>query len=229
MIMKRFNLKHLFIFAALAALALSLDSFVGSGSDCILATATAGFAALDWNIGQNNMGGFKNKLLFIPTNCVDSIPSLPASPTTNVEMVTATGTFAFKQGATVTKPIYLYSTDGMVGYNAEPQGEKDGISFLQTLLFFFPGNLPEMHAFNALVKNTPGYYIIEDVDGRQIMIGMDGLPAATSPSFAGGQARADRRGSTYTVTADSNYSAVFLGTPIDMDAVAAGGTGYTNG
>lgn len=229
MIMKRFNLKHLFIFAALAALALSLDSFVGSGSDCILATATAGFAALDWNIGENNMGGYKNKLLFIPMNCVDSIPSLPASPTTNAEMVTATGTFAFKQSASVSKPIYLYSTDGMVGYNAEAQGEKDGISFRQTLTFFFPGNLPEMHAFNALVKNTPGYYIIEDVDGRQIMIGMDGLPAATSPSFAGGQARADRRGSTYTVTADSNYSAVFLGTPIDMDAVAAGGTGYTNG
>ena len=229
MIMKRFNLKHLFIFAALAALALSLDSFVGSGSDCILATATAGFAALDWNIGQNNMGGFKNKLLFIPMNCVESIPSLPTSPSNNAELVTAAGAFAFKQSADVSKPIYLYSTDGMVGYNAEPQGEKDGISFLQTLTFFFPGNLPEMHAFNALVKNTPGYYIIEDVDGRQIMIGMDGLPAATSPSFAGGQARADRRGSTYTVTADSNYSAVFLGTPIDMDAVAAGGTGYTNG
>ena len=229
MIMKRFNLKHVFIFAALVALALSLDAYLGNGCDCIMATATAGFAALDWNIGQNNMGGYKNKLLFIPANCVDSVPSLPASPTTNAEMVTATGAFAFKQGASVSKPIYLYSTDGMVGYNAEAQGEKDGISFLQTLTFFFPGNLPEMHAFNALVKNTPGYYVIEDVDGRQVLVGMDGLPAATSPSFAGGQARADRRGSTYTVTADSNYSAVFLGTPIDMEAVAAGGTGYTNG
>lgn len=225
--MKRFNLKYILIGAVIMLTALALDTFIGTSNDLCLATASAGFAALDWPVGQNNMGGFKNKLLFIPFNCVSAVPELPSSPTDNQELVTAEGAFAFKTGAAVTKPIYLYSTDGMVGYNAETQGEKDGISYLQTLTFFFPGNLPEMHAFNALVKNTPGYFVIEDTDGRQIMVGMEGLPASAAPSFAGGQARADRRGTTYTVTADSNYSAVFLGTPIDMDAVAAGGSGYS--
>ncbi len=210
-------------------MAVALDAALGNSGDACLMTATAGFAALDWPIGQNNMGGFKNKLLFIPYGSVSAIPSLPSSPTDNAAMVTAAGQFTFKTGGDVAKPIFLYSTDGMVGYNAETQGEKDGISFLQTLTFFFPGNLPEMHAFNALVKNTPGYYVIEDVDGRQIMVGMEGLPASASPSFTGGQARADRRGTTYTVTADSNYSAVFLGTPIDMDDVAGGGSGYSGG
>ncbi len=225
--MRHFNKKAIFFIVGLLAVCMVFDYCVGNGADAFTLTATAGFAALDWPIGQNNMGGFKNKLLFIPQTCVESVPTLPASPSSNTEMVTAAGAFTFKTGATPNKPIYLYSTDGMVGYSAEPQGEKDGISFLLTLLFFFPGNLPEMHAFNALVKNTPGYFIIEDIDGNQIMVGMDGLPASASPSFAGGQAHADRRGTTYTVTADSNYSAVFLGTPIDMDAVAAGGTGYS--
>lgn len=224
--MKRFDFKDILCLAVLFLAAMAIDAAVGTPDEMCLAAAAAGFAALDWPIGQNNMGGYKSKLLFIPLGSVSAVPQLPAEPTDNEAMVTAAGAFTFKTGAAVTKPIYLYSTDGMVGYNAEPQGEKDGISFLQTLTFFFPGNLPAMHAFNALVKNTPGYYVIEDVDGRQIMVGMEGLPASASPSFAGGQARADRRGTTYTVTADSNYSAVFLGTPIDMDAVAGGGSGY---
>lgn len=227
--MKRFNLKYVFCAVGLMLMAIALDMVIGTPFDdgqVMLATATAGFAALDWQVGQNNMGGYKSKLLFIPADCVSAVPSIAASPATNSAMVTASGAFTFKQNAAPAIPVYLYSTDGMVGFNAEAQGEQDGISFKQTLTFFFPGNLPEMHAFNALVKNTPGYYVIEDTDGRQLIVGLEGLPASTSPSFAGGQARADRRGTTYTVTCDSNYSSVFLGTPIDMAAVAGGGSGY---
>lgn len=76
-----------------------------------------------------------------------------------------------------------------------------------------------MHAFNALVKNTAGYYIFEDSDGRQMIMGQPGLYASTAPSFNGGKARGDRRGTTYTATADSNYSAIFLETPIDMEVI----------
>jgi hypothetical protein len=43
--------------------------------------------------------------------------------------------------------------------------------------------------------------------------------ASTAPSFNGGKARSDRRGTTYTATADSNYSAIFLETPIDMEVI----------
>ncbi|MCS2388844.1 hypothetical protein NXV57_15310 [Bacteroides thetaiotaomicron] len=95
----------------------------------------------------------------------------------------------------------------------------DGISYKLTLSFFFPGNTQEMHAFNALVKNTAGYYIFEDSDGRLMIMGQPGLYASTAPSFNGGKARGDRRGTTYTATADSNYSAIFLETPIDMEVI----------
>lgn len=79
--------------------------------------------------------------------------------------------------------------------------------------------IPKKHAFNALVKNTAGYYIFEDSDGRQMIMGQPGLYASTAPSFNGGKARGDRRGTTYTATADSNYSAIFLETPIDMEVI----------
>ena len=135
------------------------------------------------------------------------------------DRVTAAGSFTFVEGGSIKQPIYLYSTEGEVEYKAEPQGEVDGISFKQTLGFFFPGNTPGMHAFNAMVKNTRGYYIFEDSEGNQMILGQPGLTGSLSPSFNGGKARGDRRGTTYTVTADSNYSAIFLATPIDMEVI----------
>lgn len=220
--------KYLFIIAFLCVLAaillpevqhlLSLD--VHSPMATVLAAGPA-FAPLKWNVGQNNMGGYKSRLLFIPAEAVSEVPTVPdpSEATDNNGLVTADGAFTFVESSTVKQPVYLYSTDGTVEYKAEQQGEADGISFKPTLSFFFPGNTPEMHAFNAMIKNTAGYYIFEDVDGRQMILGQPGLPASTTPSFNGGKARADRRGTTYTATADSNYSAIFLKTPLNMEVI----------
>lgn len=217
--------KHLFligIFLVLAAMLLPEVQHLFSlpDTDAMMIAVGPAFAPLKWPVGQNNMGGYKSRLLYIPIASASSVPTVPDpdKATDNDSLVTAEGTFSFVAGG-LTQPVYLYSTDATVEYKADPQGETDGVSFKQSLSFFFPGNTPGMHAFNALVKNTPGYYVFEDADGRQMMLGQPGLPAATSPAFSGGKARGDRRGSTYTATADSNYSAVFLKTPIDMGVV----------
>ena len=144
----------------------------------------------------------------------------PSKATSNEELITAAGSFTFPAEGTYKQPIYLYSTEATVEYKAEQQGEADGISYKCTLGFFSPAILRGMHAFNALIKNTPGYYIFEDADGKQMITGQPGLYATTGPSFNGGKARADRRGTTYTATVDSNYSAIFLQTPIDMEVIA---------
>ena len=209
----------LFIFTVMAIP--ELHAHIGSISDTdtfsLIAVGPV-FAPLKWPIGKNNMGGYKGMLLFIPYNAPTAVPTLPDKPASNEDLVTATGSFTFPSSGDYSKPIYLYSTDGTVEYKAEPQGETDGISYKQTASFFFPGNTPGMHAFNTMVKNTPGYLILEDSDGKQIMIGKPGLYPSISPSFNGGKGRADRRGTTYTATCDANESAVFLAVPIDMEA-----------
>ena len=193
-----------------------------NGDTLIMMAAGPAFAPLKWEVGQNNMGGYKGMLLFVPFNAPATVPTVPdpSKATSNEELITAAGSFTFPAEGTYKQPIYLYSTEATVEYKAEQQGEADGISYKCTLGFFFPGNTPGMHAFNALIKNTPGYYIFEDADGKQMILGQPGLYATTAPSFNGGKARADRRGTTYTATVDSNYSAIFLQTPIDMEVIA---------
>lgn len=215
---------YLILCILLAAIAITipeLHSHVCSIDGDVLLTLAAGpaFAPMKWKVGQNNMGGYKGRLLFVPYDAPTTVPEVPdpESAVSNEEMIMATGAFAFPSDGACTKPVYLYSTEATVEYKADPQGEPDGISYKQTLSFFFPGNTPGMHVFNALVKNTPGYYIFEDADGRQMLMGQPGLYATTSPAFSGGKARSDRRGTTYTATADSNYSVIFLKVPIDME------------
>lgn len=210
--------------AFIAVAAIYLCGLADSNEATLLMATGPAFAPLKWPMGRNNMGGFKGFLMFVPADAPTAVPTVPewSEATDNDDLVTAAGTFAFPAEGTVKKPIYLYSTDATVGYNVEDQGEVDGKSYRQTLTAFFPGNMKEAHAFAALVKNTPGYYVFEDSDGQQMIIGQPGIPAATSVAFAGGQARADRRGHTFTITADSNYSAIFLETPIDVEKVKDG-------
>lgn len=225
--MKSLRTKLFFAFAIMAAMIavsciIGLDD-LGLKEGLALASGPA-FAPLKWPVGRNNMGGYKNRLLFIPVDAVVSVPTVPnwEDAEEAVDLVTAKGEFVFVTGGTYKMPIYLYATNATVGYTAEAQGETDGISYHPQLTCFFPGNMKEGHALAALIKNTPGYYVFEDVDGNQMMLGQDGLPATTSASYNGGQARSDRRGLTLTAVADSNYSAIFLETPIDMEAVGRG-------
>lgn len=219
--------KKLYIGLAIAFIAVAavylLGVAEGNESTLIMAVGPA-FAPLKWPVGRNNMGGFKGYLLYVPEYAATQVPTVPKweEATDNSDLVTAAGSFVFPEQGTIKMPLYLYNTDAKVGYSVEAQGELDGISYKQTLTGFFPGNMKEAHAFAALVKNTRGYYIYEDTDGNQMMIGQPGMAASTSVSYNGGQARADLRGHTFTITADSNYSAIFLETPIDVDAIMGG-------
>lgn len=210
--------------AFIAVMAVYLCGFTECHESTLLMAVGPAFAPLNWPMGRNNMGGFKGYLLFVPADAATAVPTVPKweEATDNANLVTAAGSFTFSEEGAIKMPVYLYNTDATVGYTVEAQGEVDGMSYKQTLTGFFPGNMKEAHAFAAMVKNTPGYYVFEDSDGQQMIIGQPGMPAATSVSFNGGQARADRRGHTFTITADSNYSAIFLETPIDIEKIKDG-------
>jgi hypothetical protein len=165
--------------------------------------------------GIENMGGWQNRLAFVPDCEVTSVPTLPAEPTTDEQLVVATGAFVFK--AEKGKPMLIKATDKTVSYNAENQGETDGQSFNITGEFFIPGNMTQAAAFSRKVNNTPGYLILISPEGEQILVGQKGLPCNIKPSYAGGQARADRRGFSFAYQTDSFVPMIKLGTPIDFD------------
>lgn len=177
-----------------------------------------GFANLTWPSGSENMGGYKNKLLFIPADAVTAVPEIVNTEASAAEdLVTAAGAFTFKD--TGDKPIFIYATKNTVSYNSENQGEVDGQSFLQTLEWIHPGSSAEVGAFARKVNNTPGYLIYEDIKGVQYMVGQSGMPCSIKPAFTGGVSPADRKGTTFTAEADSFCPYIILGTPVDMDEI----------
>ena len=219
--MKRRNL-ILGVLLFMAAL-LSLTFQDSSASSGILLATT--FAPLLYNQGQNNMGGYQNWAVFMPLSILNSLPELADEAEDADDYVVASGSFTFKTGES---PIFIYCTEETVKYSAETAGEKDGISYEQKVEFFHPGNAKEVHSLATRIKNTPGIIVIADSDGRQQMIGSKFIPAYISPSYDGGQKRADRRGTKFEGAAASNQSAVFLSTPLVIDPLT-GSVGYASG
>lgn len=169
--------------------------------------------------GTDNMGGYKSHLLFIAACAVSSVPTLPeiTEASNDADFVTATGTFTFKKAGD--KPKYIACTDKTVACNAENQGELEGQSFSISGEFFRAGAEVEYAALARQINNTPGYIVLEEFNGKQILIGQPGLPVIVKPAMQGGQARADRRGYKFTFTADSVAPKIYLATPIDIDEI----------
>lgn len=183
------------------------------------------FTPLLWPCGEENMGGFTNRLVFIPFCSLKAAPILPKKEDIlkDEDYATAKGAFEFIE--TGAKPTPLYATDKTVQYKADNQGDIDGRSFAVSGQWFYPGMLKNASLFSRKVNNTPGYLVLEQPGGDQILVGQPGLPVSIAPAFDGGQARADRKGTTFTFSADSFVPYVYLGTPIDLDALFAGAEG----
>lgn len=165
--------------------------------------------------GEDNMGGYKNYVLWIPKNSVTAVPARKAKDliVTDADYVTAVGAFTFKVGA---KPIYFECTKNSVKLDAPNQGEEEGQSYAPQGEFGRAGNKVSYAAFARKWNNTQGYIVTEDMDGKQILVGERGLEVTIKPEYVGGQKAADRRGYTVKFATDSVAPVIFLATPIDI-------------
>jgi hypothetical protein len=170
--------------------------------------------------GADNMGGYKDYVLWVPKYAVSAVPTLPKKTalSTDDDLVTAAGAFVFKD-AVAGKPIFFECTPASVKFDTPNQGEIEGQSYAPAGEFYRAGNKKAYAAFARKYNNTPGYLILEDMDGNQIIVGQRNLECYLKPSFEGGQKRADRRGYKITFSTDSITPVAFLGTPIDVDAL----------
>lgn len=170
--------------------------------------------------GADNMGGYKDYVLWIPKRAVSAIPKIPTVIATDADLVTAAGAFVFKD-TVAGKPIYIPCTRASVKYDAPTQGEVEGQSFAPAGEFYRAGDKVSYAAMARKRNNETGYLIIENMDGKQIMVGQRGLEATLKFGYEGGQKRADRRGYKVTFATDSFSPIIYLGTPIDVDALIA--------
>lgn len=170
--------------------------------------------------GADNMGGYKDFVLFVPKYAVSDVPKLPALIVTDADRVTAAGAFVFKD-AVAGKPIYIACTPATVKYSAPSQGEVEGQSFAPAGEFFRAGDKVAYAALARKYNNTPGYLVIENMDGKQILIGQTGMECNLKFEFDGGQKRADRRGYKVTFATDALSPVIYLGTPIDISELQA--------
>jgi hypothetical protein len=199
--------------------------------------------------GIENMGGMKARAAFISRFAVTDVPRIPMRATDAIieanpglglvpgdyvyrtvegsnityvkakpeELAIAKGAFVFKKNGD--KPVFMYATDKTVSYGAESQGETDGYSKHPTGELFYPGMGAKAAAADRKLNNTSGYLVLETNEGNQIIVGQPGLPCTLHSNFNAGQARADRRGFTFTYEADSFVAYATLETPIDFDAL----------
>ena len=167
--------------------------------------------------GADNMGGYKSRIAFIPAHWVSEAPKLPTTIAADADYVTATGSFTFKPAHVGAKPIGIECTDGTVKYDAKAQGETEGQSFGIDGEFFRAGSKKEYGACARKYNNTPGYLLMDDTDGNQLLVGQPGLLCSLKFDYSGGQKRADRRGIKATFSADSKAPFVYMTTKIDID------------
>lgn len=172
---------------------------------------------------EDNVGGYYDRVLFIPASIVTTAPTLTVPATTDDDYCVAKGAFTFVAGK---KPTLIQCAPNSVDYSAENQGEECGQSFRQKGEFFHPGSKKIVSAFSRAVNNESGYVVIQEKTGEQIIIGQPNMLAQVKPSFAGGKKVTDLRGYKFEFEADAFAPTIYLATPVDFDALlTSGGSG----
>lgn len=162
------------------------------------------------------MGGYKSRIAIIRKCDVTAIPQRKE----NAQLLAMgdrslmVGTFAFKATA---RPIFVDAIEGTIKYTAGIQGNLGSKNFLPAAEFSVKDKEEADELASALL-NVPCYVVIEEYDGRQLMIGNSALKATIDPSFDSGAAPTDERKYTFIVNVLASFRAKqYLETPINME------------
>jgi hypothetical protein len=196
---------------------LAVGSFLVGTPDPGFITLATGFvfADIDWD-GGDNMGGFTAQAYLGIYNEIDTWPTLAASPSTDEELVSLTGTYTCDEG----KSFYqIYVTPRTFGGEAENQGEIDGKSFLQKGEFFYPGTKKEALALARKLNNNRGIIIgVDPNTGNRIQFGSKEFPLFFSPKIMFGKTATDRRGITVEFECDHTHAALIYNQAIPLSS-----------
>lgn len=155
------------------------------------------FEALEFQEGQNNMGGLRTIGYYGFIADVASFPELPTNPATLEESIVILTNIVMKAGKTM---YPMYGTAETAGLNGEGQGERDGRSTKRTATWFYPTTSKKALAASRAFLNRNMFFIYQEHDGKFRVQGTPAFPAEVSSSDSTGTLVTDRKGVTFTIS-----------------------------
>jgi hypothetical protein len=157
------------------------------------------FEALEFQEGQNNMGGLRTigYYGFIADVDVSSFPELPEAPLTIEDAAVIAQNIVMKPGKTM---FAMYGTAETAGLNGESQGERDGRSTKRTATWFYPTTAKKTLGAALKFQNRNMFFLFQEHNGNYRLLGSPWFPAEVAANDTTGTAVTDRKGVTFTIT-----------------------------
>lgn len=154
--------------------------------------------SLDWCEGRPQYAGIRRKIYYTSRSNVLAYPKVPLDEIGRPTGSTTVGDFSLVEGAVF---YHIDIIPERSQATSAAQGEYPSQSSLDTVTAVHPGVGPEASAAAAYCHNTDNVYIIEDVDGRARLIGIEDMwetKAEVAMDF--GQGPTGTAGTTITIS-----------------------------
>lgn len=177
------------------------------------------FETLEYQEGQNNMGGLRPVGYYGFVEDAVTIPEPPTNATALAESVTITGSIVMKSG----KAMYpMYGELELSGLKGEVQGERGSYSHKRTVSWFLPGSNPKTLGAAKNFLNRRMFFVFTEMNGQMRLQGTAQLPCDVKTSEDTGTKTADQKGVTFEIT-DYGFGPVpvYTGTIPTADASGA--------
>lgn len=168
-----------------------------------MAMAIPSFADLEFEDGQDNMGGTQLIAFYTPINDVLTLPGYTASPANLGDYAIVDTNVIFKPGKCFNK---LYATPDTGKIDDNKIEGKDSNSFESIYEFFFPKNDAKSLGFQRIAPTTKFLFVVPEADGNNRVLGIKpGVPASVA-SIAGttGNTSTGEKGATFQIKSIQN-------------------------
>ncbi len=155
------------------------------------------FEALEFQEGQDNMGGLRAIGYYGFIKDAATLPELPAEPATLEDVAVITENIVMKPGKTM---YAMYGTVETGGLNGEGQGERDSRSTKRTATWFYPTTSKKALGAARAFLNRNMFFLYQEHDGKLRLQGSRAFPAEVTANDSTGTAVTDRKGVTFTIT-----------------------------
>ncbi len=159
------------------------------------------YEAIEYPEAQANLGGLRSVGYYGFIADASVIPDVPADPATLDAVSVITSNIVMKSGKYMNA---MYGTLEKLNLKGEQQGERDGHSVRNTLLWIIPNHNKENLGAARYFPKRRMFFIVRDMEGRYRLVGNMYLPAEVKATDDTGTAVGDLKHVAYEIIAISD-------------------------